>query len=402
MIDTYRVPVVVLIFSALLVACGQGGQQQAKTGSAPAVSVVTIEPQKLTLSTLLPGRTAPMRIAEIRPQVNGLIQRRLFTEGSEVKAGQVLYQIEPAPFQAALDTARAGLTRAEASRNALKAKAERVKELLTDQAVSQQDYDDADAALKQVDADIASWKAQIETARINLGYTKVVAPIAGRIGKSSVTDGALVTAYQATALASIRQFDPIYVDVTQSTSDLLRLRRRVEAGRLQAQGAGLDKVRLILEDGTPYEQEGTLQFREVSVEPSTGSVVLRMIFPNPKGILLPEMFVRAEIKEGSNDAAICVPQQSVMRNTKGEPYAFVVNAENKVEMRPLTLEREVGDQWLVNSGVKAGERVVVEGVQTLQMLRPGMPVTVKPEPFVATGAGAAPAAGAPVQNAAAK
>ena len=402
MIDTYRVPVVVLIFSALLSACGQGGQQQAKTGSAPAVSVVTIEPQKLTLSTLLPGRTAPMRIAEIRPQVNGLIQRRLFTEGSEVKAGQVLYQIEPAPFQAALDTARAGLTRAEASRNALKAKAERVKELLTDQAVSQQDYDDADAALKQVDADIASWKAQIETARINLGYTKVVAPIAGRIGKSSVTDGALVTAYQATALASIRQFDPIYVDVTQSTSDLLRLRRRVEAGRLQAQGAGLDKVRLILEDGTPYEQEGTLQFREVSVEPSTGSVVLRMIFPNPKGILLPEMFVRAEIKEGSSDAAICVPQQSVMRNTKGEPYAFVVNAENKVEMRPLTLEREVGDQWLVNSGVKAGDRVVVEGVQTLQMLRPGTPVTVKPEPFVATGAGAAPAAGAPAQNAAAK
>ena len=402
MIDTYRVPVVVLIFSALLAACGQGGQQQAKTGSAPAVSVVTIEPQKLTLSTLLPGRTAPMRIAEIRPQVNGLIQRRLFTEGSEVKAGQVLYQIEPAPFQAALDTARAGLTRAEASRNALKAKAERVKELLTDQAVSQQDYDDADAALKQVDADIASWKAQIETARINLGYTKVVAPIAGRIGKSSVTDGALVTAYQATALASIRQFDPIYVDVTQSTSDLLRLRRRVEAGRLQAQGAGLDKVRLILEDGTPYEQEGTLQFREVSVEPSTGSVVLRMIFPNPKGILLPEMFVRAEIKEGSNDAAICVPHQSVMRNTKGEPYAFVVNAENKVEMRPLTLEREVGDQWLVNSGVKAGDRVVVEGVQTLQMRRPGTPVTVKPEPFVATGASAAPVASAPAQNAAAK
>ena len=402
MIDTYRVPVVVLIFSALLVACGQGGQQQAKTGSAPAVSVVTIEPQKLTLSTLLPGRTAPMRIAEIRPQVNGLIQRRLFTEGSEVKAGQVLYQIEPAPFQAALDTARAGLTRAEASRNALKAKAERVKELLTDQAVSQQDYDDADAALKQVDADIASWKAQIETARINLGYTKVVAPIAGRIGKSSVTDGALVTAYQATALASIRQFDPIYVDVTQSTSDLLRLRRRVEAGRLQAQGAGLDKVRLILEDGTPYEQEGTLQFRDVSVEPSTGSVVLRMIFPNPKGILLPEMFVRAEIKEGSNDAAICVPQQSVMRNTKGEPYAFVVNAENKVEMRPLTLEREVGDQWLVNSGVKAGDRVVVEGVQTLQMLRPGTPVTVKAEPFAGAGEAASAPAGNPAQSAAAK
>ena len=386
MIDTYRVPVVVLIFSALLAACGQGGQQQAKTGSAPAVSVVTIEPQKLTLSTLLPGRTAPMRIAEIRPQVNGLIQRRLFTEGSEVKAGQVLYQIEPAPFQAALDTARAGLTRAEASRNALKAKAERVKELLTDQAVSQQDYDDADAALKQVDADIASWKAQIETARINLGYTKVVAPIAGRIGKSSVTDGALVTAYQATALASIRQFDPIYVDVTQSTSDLLRLGRRFESGHLQANGADLNKVKLILEDGTPYGPEGTLQFRDVSVEPSTGSVVLRMVFPNSKGVLLPEMFVRAEIREGTNEQAICIPQQSVLRNAKGEPYAFVANAEDKVEMRLLTLEREVGDQWLVTSGVKSGDRVIVEGVQTLQMLRPGTPVTVKATPFSPGGA----------------
>lgn len=394
MLDKYRAPVAALVFALLLTACGRGGPAPAGAGAMPAVSVVTVEPQKLTLSTQLPGRTAPLRIAEIRPQVNGLIQRRLFTEGAEVKAGQVLYQIDPAPFQAALDTALAGLARAEASRHSIRARAERVKDLLADRAVSQQDHDDADAALKQVDAEIASWKAQVETARINLGYTKVTAPISGRIGKSSVTDGALVTAFQATALATIQQLDPIYVDVTQSTSDLLRLRRRFESGHLQANGADLNKVKLILEDGTPYGPEGTLQFRDVSVEPSTGSVVLRMVFPNSKGILLPEMFVRAEIREGTNEQAICIPQQSVLRNAKGEPYAFVANAEDKVEMRLLSLEREVGDQWLVTSGVKSGDRVIVEGVQSLQMLRPGTPVTVKPVPFAPAGA-AAPAAAAP-------
>jgi membrane fusion protein (multidrug efflux system) len=337
----------------------------------------------------LPGRTAPLRIAEIRPQVNGLILRRLFTEGADVKAGQVLYEIDPAPFQAALNSALAGQARAEASRYSLKARADRVKALLADRAVSQQDHDDADAALKQVDAEIASWKAQVETARINLGYTKVTAPISGRIGKSSVTDGALVTAFQPTALSTIQQLDPIYVDVTQSTSDLLRLRRRFERGDLQAKGVDLDKVRLILEDGTPYEHEGALQFRDVTVDPGTGSVVLRMVFPNPQGILLPEMFVRAEIREGTHEQAICVPQQGVLRNPRGDPYVFVVNAEEKVEMRMLTLEREVGDQWLVTDGVKAGERMVVEGVQVLQMLPPGTPVTVRATPYLPAGAPAA-------------
>lgn len=391
MVDKYRAPLAALVIAVLLTACGQGGQAPARAGGMPSVSVVTVEPQNLTLSTQLPGRTAPLRIAEIRPQVNGLVQRRLFTEGSEVKAGQVLYQIDPAPFEAALNSALAGLARSEASRYSLKARAERVKDLLADKAVSQQDHDDAEAALKQAEAEIASWKAQVETARINLGYTRVTAPISGRIGKSSVTDGALVTAFQASALATIQQLDPIYVDVTQSTSDLLRLRRRLEAGQLKSKGADLNKVKLILEDGTSYAHEGTLQFRDVTVDPSTGSVVLRMIFPNPKGILLPEMFVRAEIKEGTNEQAICVPQQGVMRNTKGEPYAFVANAEDKVEMRLLTLEREVGDQWLVTSGVKSGDRVIVEGVQSLQMLRPGTPVTVKPVPFAPAGAAAAAA-----------
>ena len=382
----YRAPVAALVFTVLMSACERGGQPPARVAAVPSVSVVTVETRSLTLSTQLPGRTAPLRMAEIRPQVNGLILRRLFTEGADVKAGQVLYEIDPAPFQAALNSALAGQARAEASRYSLKARAERVQALLADRAVSQQDHDDADAALKQVDAEIASWKAQVEAARINLGYTKVTAPISGRIGKSSVTDGALVTAFQLLALATIQQLDPIYVDVTQSTSELLRLRRRFEKGDLQTRGADLDKVRLILEDGTPYEHEGTLQFRDVSVEPSTGSVILRMVFPNPEGLLLPEMFVRAQIREGVNEQAICIPQQGVLRNAKGDPYVFVVNAEDKVEMRMLTLEREVGDQWLVSDGVKVGDRVIVEGVQALQMLRPGTPVTVRATPFVSDAA----------------
>ncbi|MDR0577940.1 MAG: efflux RND transporter periplasmic adaptor subunit [Candidatus Accumulibacter sp.] len=389
MVDKYRIPVTAFVLAVLLTACGKEAPPPSQAKAIP-VSVVTIEPRKLTLSTELPGRTAPFRIAEIRPQVNGLILRRLFTEGSEVKAGQVLYEIDPAPFQAVLNSALAGLARSEASRYSIKARADRVRTLLDDKAVSQQDHDDAEAALKQVDADIASWKAQVETARINLGYTQVTAPISGRIGKSSVTDGALVTAYQSLALATIQQLDPIYVDVTQSTNDLLRLRRRFEKGDLQARGADMNKVGLILDDG-PYPQEGALQFRDVSVEPSTGSVTLRMVFPNPKGILLPEMFVRARIPEGSNEQAICVPQQGVLRNAKGDPYAFVVGAGDKVEMRMLTLERAIGDQWLITDGVKAGERIVVEGVQVLQMLRPGTPVTVNPAPFAPADAKNAPA-----------
>ncbi|MDR1935551.1 MAG: efflux RND transporter periplasmic adaptor subunit [Candidatus Accumulibacter sp.] len=381
MVDKYRAPVAALVFAVLLTACEQQGPPPARAGVTPSVSVVTIEAQKLTLSTQLPGRTAPLRIAEIRPQVNGLILRRLFTEGTDVKAGEVLYEIDPAPFRAVLDTALAGQARAEANRHSLKSRADRARALLADKAVSQQDYDDADAALKQVDADIASWKAQVQTARINLGYTKVTAPISGRIGKSSVTDGALVTAFQPVALATIQQLDPIYVDVTQSTSDLLRLRRRFESGDLHARGTDLNKVRLILEDGTEYLEDGVLQFRDVSVDPSTGSVTLRMVFPNPDGVLLPEMFVRAVITEGTNSQAICIPQQGVLRNAKGDPYTFVVGEGSKVEMRLLSLEREVGNQWLVADGLKVGDQVIVEGLQALQMLRPGTPVTVKAEPF---------------------
>jgi membrane fusion protein (multidrug efflux system) len=304
--------------------------------------LVTIQPQKITLTSQLPGRTSAYRIAEIRPQVSGLILKRLFTEGSEVKAGQVLYEIDPAPFQATLDNARAALRRAEANLPSISARAQRFKELLADKAVSQQDYDDAAGAQEQIEADIASWKAQVETARINLAYTKVTAPISGRIGRSSVTDGAVVTAYQPVSLSTIQQLDPIYVDVPQSTSDLLRLRRRMEDGHLNRDGGDQNKVSLVLEDNSSYPQEGTLQFRDVSVDPTTGSVILRMVFPNPKGVLLPEMFVRALVKEGVNEQAILVPQQGVLRNPKGEPYAMVVDGAGKCYIKMLTLDRQIG------------------------------------------------------------
>ena len=387
-VNKSRNVVFVALFGGLVLA-GCNRQPPPPPPSAPQVSTVTIQPQKVTLSTQLPGRTSAFRIAEIRPQVSGLILKRLFTEGSEVKAGQVLYRIDPAPFQAALDNARAALGRSEANLSSIRSRAERYNELLADKAVSQQDYDDAAAALKQIQADIESWKAQVETAGISLGYTKVTAPISGRIGKSSVTDGAIVTAYQPTTLATIQQTDPIYADVPQSTTELLRLKRRLEEGRLRHEGKGQSKVRLILEDGTPYPQEGILEFSDISVDPSTGSVILRTVFPNPKGVLLPGMFVRVVVKEGIEEKAILVPQQGVSRNPKGEPFALVVDAEGKVGLRMLTLDREIGDQWLVAAGLAPGDRVVVEGLQILQMLRPGTPVTVKATPF--TEGGTAPA-----------
>jgi membrane fusion protein (multidrug efflux system) len=254
-------------------------------------------------------------------------------------------------------------------------RAQRFGELLADRAVSRQDYDDAAAALKQVQADIEYWKATVETARINLGYCRVTAPISGRIGRSNVTDGAVVTAYQPVPLAAIQQLDPIYVDVPQSTTELLRLQRRIKDGRLKHNGTNQNKVRLILEDGAAYPLKGTLQFRDVTVDPTTGSVILRVVFPNPKGVLLPGMFVRAVIKEGVNEQAILVPQQGVARDRKGDPFVLIVDAEGKVRQRQLTLDRDIGDKWLVSSGLAPGDRVIIEG---LQFVRPGMAVKVVP------------------------
>ena len=325
--------------------------------SVPEVATVTVARQQVLLTTELPGRTSPYLIAEIRPQVNGLIQKRLFTEGSDVVAGQAIYQIDPAPFQATLDRAKANLP-------ALLLRAERYKEALADKAVSQQEFDDADAALKQA-------AAELETARINLNYAHVVSPIAGRIGKSTVTDGAIVTAYQPVALATVQQLDPIYVDVPQSTTELLRLRHRLEDGRLIRDGNNQNAVQLILDDGTKYPMEGTLQFRDVSVDPTTGSVILRAVFPNPNGVLLPGMFVRAVVKEGVNEQAILIPQQAVSRDPKGNPFTLIVNASGKVEQRMLGLDRAIGDQWLVLTGLASGDRVIVEG---MQKVRPGAAV----------------------------
>ena len=328
-----------------------------------------VSTQSVVLTTELPGRTSAYRIAEVRPQVNGIILKRFFTEGSEVQTGQVLYQIDPAHFQASLDNAQAALGKAEGNRPAIRLRAERLSELLADKAVSQQDVDDAAAALKQTEADVRFWKAMVETARINLGYARIVAPITGRIGKSNVTEGALVTAHQPASLATIQQLDPIYVDVPQSTAELLRLQRRQKDGRLNPNGLDQKKVKLLLEDGTVYPWEGTLQFRDVTVDPSTGAVSLRVVFPNPQRILLPGMFVRAVVQEGVQAQAILIPQQAVSRDPKGNPVALIVDAAGKVGQRVLSLDRAMGDKWLVSSGLRPGDRVIVEGVQKV---RPGV------------------------------
>lgn len=365
----WSVILIALLGALLPVGCDR--RKQSAKPRVPEVATVTIRPQQVTLTTELPGRTSAYRVAEIRPQVNGIIQKRLFTEGSDVKAGQVLYQIDPAPFQAALDSARAALAKSEANLRVTLLKFDRYKGLLAEKAVSQQDYDDKEAALKQAEADAAYCKAAVQTARINLAYTRVTAPITGRIGKSNVTDGALVTAYQPRAMATIQQLDPIYVDVPQSTTELLRLRRRLADGSLNQNGTNRNEVKLVLADGAAYPQAGTLKFRDVTVDPTTGSVILRVVVPNPEGLLLPGMFVRAVVEEGVAQQAILVPQQGVSRTPKGDPFALVVSDAGKVEQRMLALGRAIGDKWLVSSGLSAGDRVIVEG--TLNV-RPGSAV----------------------------
>jgi membrane fusion protein (multidrug efflux system) len=319
-------------------------------------------------------------IAEVRPQVGGIILKRLFTEGSDVKAGQVLYQIDPAIYAAAFASAKASQARAEATLGMVRLKAGRYSDLIKINAVSQQDNDDAQAALQQAQADVASTKAAVETARINLAYTKITSPITGRIGRSTVTDGALVTASQTTALATVQQLGSMYVDVTQSTADMLKLKQNLANGVLEKSSSA--QVKLTLEDGSQYPLTGTLKFSEVTVDQSTGSVTLRAVFPNPKQALLPGMFVRAMLVEGVHDAAILIPQRGVSRNPKGEAMVMTVGAEEKVEPRPIKVVRTVGDSWLVSDGLKAGDRVILEGIQKA---RPG--TVVKAVPF-----GSAPAA----------
>lgn len=366
---------VIAVFAVVSILGGCGKQPTGGVMPTPEVTVVTIQPQQLVTTTELSGRTSANLVAEVRPQVGGIIQKRLFTEGSDVKAGQVLFQIDPSMYQAALDNAKAALARSEANLSAIRLKSERIRELLAEKAVSKQDYDDAAAALKQVQADIQYAKATVETARINLRYTAITAPISGRIGKSNITEGALVTAHQPNALATIQQMDPMYVDVTQSTAELLKLQRRMAEGQLQRNGALQNKVRLILEDNYVYPGEGTFQFRDVTVDPTTGSVILRIVVPNPKGVLLPGMFVRTIVQEGVNKEALLVPQQAVFRDPKGNAFTLIVDSGEKVVQRPLTLDRAVDDKWFVSSGLAKGDRVIVEGALKV---RPGVSVKAIP------------------------
>ena len=378
--------VVALTASALtLAACGK--KQDAPQAGKPQVSVVTLSTKAVSLTTELPGRTSPFRVAEVRPQVNGIVQKRLYTEGGDVKAGQQLYQIDPALYQATLDSQKAALARAQAQQKTAALLVERYKPLVATRAVSQQTYDNAVASRDQAAADVLSAKAALDTARINLVYTKVLSPIDGIIGRSSVTEGALVTANQAAALAAVQQIDPMYVDVTQSSVQLLRLQEALASGQLtRADGEQSAVVTLTLEDGTQYKQQGKLQFSEVTVDPGTGSVTLRAVFPNPDRRLLPGMFVRARLVDGVASQGLLVPQRGVTRNQRGEPTAMVVNAENKVELRTLKTDRAVGDQWLVSSGLAAGDKVIVEG---LQMVRPGVEVVATEAGAAADGAAAA-------------
>ncbi|NSL56183.1 efflux RND transporter periplasmic adaptor subunit [Uliginosibacterium aquaticum] len=377
-----------------LSACnkGQPGAQGAGGQMPPAeVGVVTLAPASVALTTSLAGRTAPYAIAEIRPQVGGIIQQRMFAEGGDVKAGQTLYQIEPASFQNAFESAKAALARSEATLTSSRLKAERYKDLVGIKAVSQQDYDDADAALKQAEASVASDKAALDTARINLAYTRVSSPIPGRIGKSAVTQGALVTANQATALTTVQQLDPMYVDVSQSVAELAKLRRELASGALKS-GAKQAVVSLELEDGSIYPLEGKLAFTDVTVDAGTGSVNLRAVFPNPKLELLPGMFVRARLQTGVREGSFLVPQQAVARNTKGEAVVMVALEEGKFAPRVVKTTQAIGDKWLVTEGVKAGDQVIVEG---LQRLRPGTVIKAVPAGAQSAPAGAAsaPAAG---------
>ncbi|MCE5326694.1 MAG: efflux RND transporter periplasmic adaptor subunit [Planctomycetaceae bacterium] len=398
-----------LVCLAMLQGC-QKQQQAAPPPPVPEVGIVTVTPQEVVLTTDLPGRTASFRVAEVRPQVNGIVQKRLFTEGSDVKAGDVLYEIDAATFKAAQENAAAnlevavkgvakaqaalaacvaGVTREKATLDQAQVDLKRTEQLFATRTATASELDDAKTKVNVAKANLEAADAQVEssrqtiagaqasvqqaqaalaTANINLAYTKITAPLSGRIGKSTVNDGALVTAYQPLALATIQQLDPIYVDVPQSTAELLRLRQRLKDGSLNHNGAGGEKVKLSMEDGSPCPLEGTLQFRDVTVDPTTGSVILRAVFPNPNATLLPGMFVRASIVEGVNRKAILIPQQAVTRDPRGTPMAMIVDADGKAAARVLTLDRAIGSQWFVSAGLVEGEKLIVEGGQKV---RPG-------------------------------
>ncbi|WP_312317118.1 multidrug efflux RND transporter periplasmic adaptor subunit SmeD [Stenotrophomonas sp.] len=375
----YRYLALSLAVALSLSACG-GGEQQGQQGGPGQVTVATLKSEQVGLTRELPGRTTAFLVAEVRPQVSGIVAKRLFTEGGLVTAGQALYQIDDASYRAQANSARAQLVRAEATANAARLSAKRITELAKVDAVSQQDLENAVAAQKQADADVGAAKATLDAANVTLGYARITAPIAGRIGKSSVTQGALVSAGQADALATVQQLDPIYVDLTQSAAELLELRRELAAGRLKDNQTL--PVTILLEDGSEFSHKGTLEFSEVSVDPTTGSYALRVKVENPDQVLMPGMYVRAVVGSGVRENALLVPMQGIARDAKGDTTAMVVGKDNKVEVRPVKVSRALGDKWLVEDGLQPGDKVIVEGLQKIQ---PGMPVQ-------ATEKGAAPAA----------
>ena len=393
-----RASIALLFASSSLILAGCNDSQSAVNTAPkdPEVGVVTLAPQSTTLKSELAGRTAAQMVAQIRPQVSGIVQKRAFTEGAMVKAGELLYQIDPASYQAAQASAKATLARAEATASAARLKAKRQADLFAIEAISQQDNEDAQTALQQAEADVASARAALETASINLERTRIVSPIAGRVEASTVTPGALVTANQETALTTVQQLDPIYVDIPQSSLEVLQLRKALSSGALKSEGNAA-RIQLVLEDGSTYAHEGKLQFAGVTVNTTTGAVTLRALVPNPERMLMPSMYVRARLDKGTDPEALLVPQPGIGRDNTGKATALVVNAENKVEQRKVEVSEAIGTNWRVTDGLKAGERVIIEGSGKV---RPGQSVRVVDVQPVAVNAVSAVPAAAPTTVAA--
>lgn len=366
-----KIPAIALALAlgyGFISGCSESQPEQKVEPQPTEVSVITLTPQPLTLTTELAGRTSAYLVAQIRPQVGGILQKRAFTEGAMVKSGELLYQIDPASYQAAYDSAKASVARVEATLNAAHLKAQRQSELLAIEAISKQDNEDAQASLQQAQADLASAKAALETARINLDRTRITSPISGRIETSSVTPGALLTANQDSALTTVQQLDPIYVDIPQSSAEVLQLRQALASGKLNSSGKDAVRIQLQLEDGTTYMHDGKLEFSGVTVSTTTGAVTLRALVPNPERLLMPGMYIRAKLEQGTDPQAILVPQQGIGRDSAGRATALVVLQDGKVELRSVTVAEVIGRSWRVTSGLAAGERVIVEGASKV---RPG-------------------------------
>lgn len=383
---TLRYSALTLIVSAIcLSGCGSDEKKAPTTAPPAAVTVVTLKPQDVSLSRELPGRTVPSLMAEVRPQVSGVIKKRLFEEGSMVKAGQPLYQLDDATYAADVSSAKATLARAQATLKAAELNSRRSGELIKIDAISRQEHEDTEAAVAQARADVQVANAALERANVTLGYGRIVAPIGGRIGKSAVTPGALVTANQVDPLVVIQQMDPMYVDLSQSSSELLALRKEISGGDLSRPGENMP-VAIHLEDGTEYASKGRLDFYDMSVDPGTGSFSIRVTVPNSTGILLPGMYVRASLGSGVREQALLVPQQGVTRDPKGRATAMVLGQDGKVALRQITVNQAVGNQWLIDGGLVAGDRVIIEG---LQKVRPGAPAKAVEAGAAAATAGTA-------------